>query len=169
MKTVAYKLNGDLGSGDVLKGRTLNFKEAENQADLEAQVKEGAFEHIMRAAQSAIDITKQRLVRGWAGSEEIANILAGKAEGTADLTDDEKADRALAQLQEWLDEYVYGSRPAGTGEAKRTKAAASAFGAIAEKAKADPAVRATLIATLGKEQARALGIDVEDDATVDAE
>lgn len=161
MKTVAYKLNGDLGSGDVLKGRTLNFKEAETLDDVRSQVKEGGDEHIMRAAQSAIDITKQRLVRGWAGSEEIANILAGKAEGTESLSDDERADRALAQLQEWLDEYVYGSRPAGTGERKKEKAAASAFNAVAEKAKADPAVRATLIATLGREQAAALGIDVD--------
>lgn len=163
MKTVAYKLNGDLGSGDVLKGRTLNFVEAETLDDVRSQVKEGADEHIMRAAQSAIDITKQRLVRGWAGSEEIANILAGKAEGTADMTDDEKADHALAQLQTWLDEYVYGSRPAGTGERKKEKAAATAFGTIAEKAKADPQVRATLIATLGKEQAAALGIDVSEE------
>lgn len=162
MKTVNYKLNGDLGSGDVLKGRTFNFKEAETLDDVRSQVKEGGDEHVMRAAQSAIDITKQRLVRGWAGSEDIANILAGKADGTADMTDDERTEAAHAQLQTWLDEYVYGSRPAGTGEAKKVKAQAAAFATVAEKAAADPAVRATLIATLGKEAAAALGIDVTD-------
>lgn len=162
MKKVAYKLNGDLGGGEVLKGRLVNFNEAETLDDIRAQVQEGADIHIVRACQSAIDITKQRLLRSWAGSEEITDILAGKAEGTADMTDAERQDAAVAKLQEWVDEYVYGSRAAGTGEGKRVKAQAAAFSAVAEKAAADPAVRATLIATLGKEQAAALGIDVSD-------
>jgi hypothetical protein len=162
MKTVTYKRAGDVGGAEVLKGRTLNFPEAETLDDVRSQVQEGADIHVVRAAQSAIDITKQRLVRSWAASEDITNILAGKAEGTADMSDAERQDGAVAQLQTWLDEYVYGSRPAGTGEGKRVKAAAAAFGTIAEKAAADPQVRATLIATLGKEQAAALGIDVSD-------
>lgn len=162
MKPVTYKLAGDLGGGEVLKGKTIQFKEAETLDDVRAQVQEGADIHIVRAAQSAIDITKQRLLRSWAGSEDITNILAGKADGTADMTDDERTEAALAKLQEWTDEYVYGSRPAGTGEAKRTKQQAAAFSQVAEKAATDPAVRATLIATLGKEAAAALGIDVSD-------
>lgn len=162
MKTVDYKLAGDLGGGEVLKGRVLKFKEAETLDHVREQVQEGQDIHIVRAAQSAIDITKQRLVRSWAGSEEITNILAGKAEGTADMTDAERQDAAVAQLQTWLDEYVYGSRPAGTGEGAKVKKQAAAFSAVAEKAATDPAVRATLIATLGKEAAAALGIDVSD-------
>lgn len=162
MKTVDYKLNGDLGGAEVLKGRVLKFKEAETLDDIRSQVQNGEDIHIVRSSQSAIDITKQRLVRSWAASEEITDILAGKADGTADMTDAERQDAAAAQLQTWLDEYVYGSRAAGTGEGKRVKAQAAAFSAVAEKAAADPAVRATLIATLGKEQAAALGIDVSD-------
>lgn len=162
MKTVDYKLAGDLGGAEVLKGRVLKFKEAETLDDIRAQVKEGSDEHIVRSSQSAIDITKQRLLRSWAGSEEITDILAGKAEGTADMTDAERQEHAVATLQGWVDEYVYGSRPAGTGEGAKVKKQAAAFSAVAERAAADPAVRATLIATLGKEQAAALGIDVSD-------
>lgn len=162
MKTVTYKLAGDLGGAEVLKGRAVKFNEAENLDDLKTQVQEGAEIHIVRAAQSAIDITKQRLLRSWAGSEEITNILAGKAEGTADMDDAERQDAALALLQQWTDEYVYGSRAAGTGEGAKVKKQAAAFSAVAEKAATDPQVRATLIATLGKEAAAALGIDVSD-------
>lgn len=162
MKTVSYKLAGDLGGAEVLKGRLISFKEAETLDDLRQQVQEGADIHIVRAGQSAIDITKQRLLRSWAASEETTNILAGKAEGTADMTDDERADAALAQLQTWTDEYVYGSRAVGTGEAAKTRKQAAAFSAVAEKAATDPQVRLTLIATLGKEAAAALGIDVSD-------
>lgn len=163
MKTVAYKLNGDLGSGDVLKGATLTFKEAETLDEVRSQVKEGADEHVMRAAQSAIDITKQRLVRSWASGEEIANILAGKAEGTAEMSDDERKTHALEQLQTWVNEYVYGSRTPGSGEGAKVKARAQAFNTVAEKANADPALRATLIATLGREEAAKLGIVVDDE------
>ena len=162
MKTVDYKLAGDLGGAEVLKGRVLKFKEAETLDELRQQVQEGADIHIVRAGQSAVDITKQRLVRSWAASEDITNILAGKAEGTADLTDAQREDKAVAQLQEWLDDYVYGSRPSGTGEGAKIKKQAAAFSAVAEKAQADPAVRLTLIQTLGKEAAAALGIDVSD-------
>ena len=162
MKRVDYKLAGDLGGGEVLKGRILKFNEAETLDDVRLQVQEGNDVHIQRAAQSAIDITKQRLVRGWAGSEEVTDILAGKAEGTSDLSDAERQDKAAELLQTWLDEYVYGSRATGTGERKQEKQKAAAFSAVAEKAATDPAVRATLIATLGKEAAAALGIDVSD-------
>jgi hypothetical protein len=162
MKTVDYKLAGDLGGADVLKGRVLKFVEGETLDEMRQQVQDGADIHIVRAAQSAIDITKQRLARGWAASEEITDILAGKAEGTADMDDAERQDAAVAKLQGWLDEYVYGSRAQGTGEAAKTRKQAAAFSAVAEKAAADPAERLTLIQTLGKEQAAALGIDVSD-------
>jgi len=136
MKRAEYKLNGDVP--EVLKGAVIMLAAAETLDDLRQQVKDGADEHIVSAGQSSIDITKQRLLRSKAGSEEIADILNGKADGTADLSPEDRKAAAVQSLQTYIDGYIYGSRPQGTGETAKIKKSAKVGEAVVAAAVADP-------------------------------
>lgn len=136
MKSSEYKLNGDVPES--LKGLTFKFKAAETMDDLRAQVKDGADEHVVASGQASIDITKQRLLRAKAGSEDVANILAGKAEGTAELDADGRKSAAQTFLQDFIDGYVYGSRAPGSGESAKLKKSAKVGDAVVAAAAADP-------------------------------
>lgn len=116
-------------------------------------------EHTLSLAQAQLDIIKQRKIREWAAGEECDQILQGTAEGTEDMSEDERIEHALQRAQEIGDEYKYGSRGPSTGGVNaQAKAALKKQKALDEAAASNPEVAAKLAelqATLA-----AMGINV---------
>lgn len=140
-----YKLNGK-DVPQALVGKALRFPEAKSLVALREQVADGADEHIVRAAQGAIDIVRQGRARALSGSDEVAEILAGKADGSEGLDDEGRVTMALEYIQGELDEWRYGSVVRGTGTGAATRAEADQAKKIKEAAAADPELAAKLAA-----------------------
>lgn len=110
-------------------------------------------EHTLSLAQGQYDIIAQRKAREFFQGEECVAMLDGKHADTKDLREDERLAYVLGIGQEILDNYAYGSRPAGTGgggnaAAKQALADKKRLDAAAEKDPAIAAKRAELEALL---------------------
>lgn len=148
---VQYKMAGAVPQA--LLDRVIWTPEAKNIQGLMALVEDGKEAHIVKLGQGALDVNRQRVIRAAASSKDVAEILSGEAEGTADLTQDERIARAVEYVQSASDDYIYGSITRGTGTGPTAKA--KKFDAAKEKAKAlaasDPAMLANLKAIFGED------------------
>lgn len=164
MKTQPYKLAGDIPRAllgrtvqkdgkDVLEPYTVNMVEAETLDEFRQQVENGDDKHILRLAQGAIDIIRQRKVREFLQEDAVADALAGKLVKWADgdeqdysgLDEDSIVEDILARAQSVADAFIYGSRPVSTGGAgKRAKEAVEKVGKLQAAAAADPELAAKL-------------------------
>lgn len=152
MKQAEYKLAGTIP--EVLRGRTVKTPEAETTEEFLTLVKDGNEDHMRRLAQGGLDIIRQRKIREFCESEEVAAALAGKTVKWDDtdevqygeFSEDERVSDILDRAQEVGNAYVYGSQPAGTGTGKVTKAKAAQLDKAVEAAKNDPALAAKLAA-----------------------
>lgn len=163
MKTQPYKLAGDipkvlLGKSVERDGKTvlepyaINMIEAETLDEFRQQVEGGEEKHVLRLAQGAVDIVRQRKVREFLQTDEVSDALQGKtvkwAEGDevdyGQFDEDERVADVLSRAQDVADSFIYGSRPVSTGTGKAVKADAADMRKAKEAAKADPELAAKL-------------------------
>ena len=142
-----YKLAGDIP--EELKGKTVKTREF---ADLEAfaqGVQDGDQKHILRLAQAQYDIIVQRKIR-----ESIQNAVEEAQSKEADDKISAAAqsvrlgdwDAVHAFAQETADNFVYGSRPAPSGETTKARKAVKTVETLSSAAAADPELAAKLAA-----------------------
>lgn len=141
MKTADYKLAGDIPES--LRGKTVKTREAESLEEMHQLVENGDPKNVFRLAQAQFDIIQQRKIRDYLGSEEVADILAGKTVGEGDdatdfseFGEEDRIAEVMRRAQEVGDAYVYGGRTATPGggaaaakkalEEKKTLSAAAA-------------------------------------------
>jgi hypothetical protein len=146
-----YKIAGSVPQS--LLGAVIWTPEAKNIQGIAKLVEDGKEEHIVKLAQGALDVNRQRVIRAAANSKEVAEILSGEAEGTADLSTDERVAKAVEHIQSTSSAYTYGSITRGSGTG--TNAKAKKFDAAKDRAKAavqaNPELRANLAAIFGED------------------
>lgn len=146
MKSAIYKLSGEIAQERGIKGLEIKTREAENMDELLSLVKDGKEEHVRNAAQGAIDIVVQRMIRNGAEDDVTLNILQGKkvteemdadfAGDYADMSEDERRETVQTRLQGIADSYLYGSRGPSSGGSKVVKEKAAKVDAVAAAAAA---------------------------------
>lgn len=146
MKSAVYKLSGEMAQERGIKGLEIKTREAENMQEILTLVKDGKEEHVLNAAQGAIDIVVQRMIRNAAEDDVTLAILAGKTvkeDEDADFagdysghSDEERKDAVQTRLQQVADTYLYGSRGPSSGGSKVVKEKAAKVDAVAAAAAA---------------------------------
>lgn len=159
MKSAIYKVSGEMSQERGIKGLEIKTREAENMDEILTLVKDGKQEHVISAAQGAIDIVVQRMIRNAAEDDVTLAILQGKvvkdeddaeyAEDYADSSDEDRRATIQTRLQNVADTYLYGSRGPSTGSSKVTKEKAAKTDAVEAAAKAGT-LSAETIAELAK-------------------
>lgn len=142
-----YKLAGDIP--DELKGKTVRTREFRDLTHFREGVQDGDDKHITRLAQAQYDIIVQRKIR-----EAIQNAVeeAQSKEPDEKISEAAQAVRAgdwdavHATAQNLADTWVYGSRPASTGEATKARKAVKTVEALNSAAAQDPELAAKLAA-----------------------
>jgi hypothetical protein len=142
-----YKLAGDIP--DELKGKTVRTREFRDLDHFREGVQDGDPKHITRLAQAQYDIIVQRKIR-----EAIQNAVEEAQSKEADEKISETAqavragdwDAVHAAAQSLADSWVYGSRPASTGEATKARKAVKTVEVLNSAAAADPELAAKLAA-----------------------
>lgn len=145
MKSAIYKLSGEMAAERGIKGLEIKTREAENRDEILTLVKDGKEEHVISAAQGAIDIVVQRMIRNAAEDDVTLAILQGKtvkdeddaeyAGDYSDMSDEDRRATVQARLQGVADTYLYGSRGPSTGTTKATKEKAAKVDAVETAAK----------------------------------
>lgn len=159
MKSAIYKLSGEMAQERGIKGLEIKTREAETLDELLTLVKDGKQEHVNSAAQGAIDIVVQRMIRNAAEDDITLAILQGKtvkdeddaefAGDYADVSSEDRTETIRQRLQGVADAYLYGSRGPSTGSSKVTKEKAAKADAVEAAAKAGT-LSAETIAELAK-------------------
>lgn len=144
-----YKLAGDVP--EQLRGKLVRTREFRDLVDFKSGVQDGEDKHITKLAQAQYDIIVQRKIR-----EAVQNAAEEAQSTEPDDKISEAAqnirvgdwDAVLVFAQDIADAFVYGSRPAGTGESTKARRAVKTVDTLTTAAANDPEL-ARKLAELG--------------------